>query len=93
MSEPPAARHRSHADVVKRLKRADGHLRKVVRMIEDAQPCADVAQQLQAIESALRSAKQVYIRDHIDHCMDDHVRAGDAGAAVLAEFKQITKYL
>ena len=93
MSEQPAVKHGSHGDVVKRLKRADGHLRKVIRMIDDARPCADVAQQLQAIESALRSAKQVYIRDHIDHCMDEHVKDGDAGAAVLAEFKQIAKYL
>lgn len=91
MSEPSNAVHQSHGDVVRRLKRADGHLRKVVGMIEDGRPCADVAQQLQAIERALRSAKQVYIRDHIDHCMDGHVR--EEAAAVLAEFKQITKYL
>ena len=85
MSEQPVPIHKSHDDVMERLNRADGHLCKVIRMIEDERPCTDVAQQLQAIESALRSAKQVYIRDHIDHCMD--------AAAVLAEFKQITKYL
>ena len=79
--------------MVRRLKRAEGHLRKTIRMIEDERPCADVAQQLQAIEAALRSAKQVYIRDHIDHCMDEHVKDGAAAGAVLAEFKQITKYL
>ena len=93
MSEPPVSVHRTHGDVVKRLKRADGHLRKTIRMIEERRPCADVAQQLQAIESALRSAKQVYIRDHIDHCMDEHVKDGAAAAGVLAEFKQISKYL
>ena len=49
--------------------------------------------QLQAIESALRSAKQVYIRDRIDRCLDDRVRDGAAAAAVLAEFKQIAKFL
>ena len=93
MSERPVSRHQSHGGVVGRLKRAGGHLRKVIQMIEDERPCADVAQQLQAIESALRSAKQVYIRDHIDHCMDEHVKDGAAAAAVLGEFKQITKYL
>ena len=93
MSEPPVSVHRTHGDVVKRLKRADGHLRKTILMIEEGRPCADVAQQLQAIESALRSAKQVYIRDHIDHCMDEHVKDGAAAGAVLAEFKQIAKYL
>ena len=85
--------HQSHGDVVNRLKRADGHLRKVISMIEDERPCTDVAQQLQAIESAIRNAKQLFIRDHIDHCMDEHVIDGPAGASVLAEFKQITKYL
>lgn len=93
MSENPVSVHRSHGDVVKRLRRAEGHLRKTIRMIEDERPCPDVAQQLQAIESALRSAKQVYIRDHIDHCMDEHVKDGAAAAAVLTEFKQISKYL
>ena len=93
MPEKADSVHRSHGDVVKRLKRAEGHLRKATRMIEEERPCADVAQQLQAIESALRSAKQVYIRDHIDHCMDEHVKDGVAAAAVLAEFKQISKYL
>ena len=33
------------------------------------------------------------VRDHIDHCMDEHVKDGAAAAAVLAEFKQIAKYL
>ena len=88
-----AGMHHSHTDVVNRLKRADGHLRKVIAMIEDGRACNDVAQQMQAIESAVRNAKQIFIRDHIDHCMDDHMKSGKAAAAVLEEFKQITKYL
>ncbi|MCB2099702.1 MAG: metal-sensing transcriptional repressor [Rhodobacterales bacterium] len=88
-----AGTHTSHADVVKRLNRADGHLRKIVAMIEEGRPCVDVAQQLAAVEAAVRKAKQVYIRDHIDHCMDGQMKAGPKPAAVLAEFKDITKYL
>lgn len=86
-------KHHSHTGVVNRLKRADGHLRKVISMIEEERPCIEVGQQLQAIESAIHNAKQIFIRDHIDHCMDDHVKDGKAAAAVLSEFKQITKYL
>lgn len=62
-------------------------------MIDDERPCSDVAQQLQAVEAAIRSAKQVFIRDHIDHCLEDQVKDGPAAAAVLADFKQISKYL
>lgn len=83
--------HQSHEEVIKRLKRADGHLRKIISMIESERPCADVAQQLQAVESAVRNAKRVFIRDHIDHCLDDRLGAG--ASEVVADLKSISKYL
>jgi len=85
--------HTSHGDVVKRLKRADGHLRKIVEMIEQGRRCTEVAQQLAAVEAAVHKAKQVFIRDHIDHCLDGSLQGGAEGRAVLAEFKEISKYL
>ena len=63
--------HASHPKVVSRLKRADGHLRAVITMIEEGRSCLDIAQQLQAVESALRNAKQALIHDHMDHCLTD----------------------
>jgi DNA-binding FrmR family transcriptional regulator len=48
--------HRTHPDIVKRLRRADGHLQKVISMIEEGRPCLDLAQQLHAVESAGREA-------------------------------------
>lgn len=85
--------HASHEDVAKRLKRAEGHIRKVVSMIEEGRACVDVAQQLAAVEAAVREAKRMLIRDHIDHCLDG-VAGPDADAkAMLAEFKAISKYL
>ena len=85
--------HSSHSDVVKRLKRADGHLRKIISMIEDGRPCLDVAQQMAAVEAALHQAKQVYIRDHIDNCLDGQLVGGPEAKAAVSEFKAITKYL
>jgi uncharacterized protein len=86
--------HASHPDIVKRLKRAGGHLNKIIGMIEDGNPCLDLAQQLQAVENAIDNAKKALIHDHIDHCLDRSVkRPGRAGRAALAEFKAITKYL
>lgn len=77
--------HASHANVVSRLKRAEGHLRSVISMIEEGRPCLDVAQQLQAVEGAVRNAKQALIHDHMDHCLDgDHDRE---------ELKAISRYL
>ncbi len=81
-------RHQSHPRIVARLKRAEGHLNAVVAMIEAGRPCLDVAQQLQAVESAIRSAKQTLIHDHVDHCLD-----ADGTEADREELKAITRYL
>ena len=81
--------HHTHPDIVKRLKRAEGHLRSIIEMIEEGRSCADIAQQMQAVERAVCQAKRAMIQDHIDHCLDGI--AGSRGA--LAEFKEISKYL
>lgn len=85
MSKPHT--HASHPKIVTRLKRAEGHLRAVIAMIEEGRPCLDVAQQLQAVESAVRNAKQTLIHDHMDHCLD----ADDSGDR--SELKAISRYL
>jgi len=46
-------RHASHPAIVERLKRAEGHRRSVVAMIEAGKPCLDIAQQLEAVERPL----------------------------------------
>ena len=86
--------HASHPEVIKRLKRAEGHLRSVVQMMEDGRACLDLAQQLQAIEKAVAAAKRTLIHDHVDHCLAQ-AAAGTAeqSRAALAEFRDITKYL
>ncbi|MEO5349898.1 MAG: metal-sensing transcriptional repressor [Magnetococcus sp. YQC-3] len=63
-------RHACHPDIVARLKRASGHLLKVIAMIDAGENCDDVAQQLQAVSSALTTAKRQYVTDHIEHCLD-----------------------
>jgi uncharacterized protein len=44
--------HQHHPEVIKRLKRADGHLQVIIKMIEEGRSCVQLAQQLQAVESA-----------------------------------------
>ncbi|WP_137909970.1 MULTISPECIES: metal-sensing transcriptional repressor [unclassified Burkholderia] len=86
--------HESHPDIIKRLKRAEGHLRSVIAMLEEARPCVEIAQQLQAVESAVGNAKRVLVHDHIDHCLDHAIRAGEQSAdTAMSELKAITKYL
>lgn len=81
-------RHASHPQLSARLKRAEGHLRSVIGMIEDGRPCLDIAQQLQAVEKAVRNAKQALIHDHMDYCLDEESSESDR-----AELKAISRYL
>ena len=86
--------HQSHQDIVKRLKRAEGHLRSVIGMIEEGRSCLDLAQQLHAVEKAISEAKKTLIHDHIDHCLDVAANGqGKPAHDVLNEFKAISKYL
>ena len=92
MAEPHT--HQSHPEVVKRLKRAAGHLQGVIEMIEAGRPCLDLAQQLHAVEAAIANAKRTLIHDHLEHCLDHVVGAVPrADRGPIEEFKAITKYL
>ncbi len=86
--------HASHPDIIKRLKRAAGHLNSTISMLEAGRGCLDIAQQLQAVESAISNAKKTLVHDHIDHCLEDSVRKGSQSVDdTIREFKSITKYL
>lgn len=86
--------HASHSDIIKRLKRAHGHLNAVIGMIEEGRACTDLAQQLHAVESAISNAKRELIQDHMEHCLADGVQEGGKDArTALTEFKLLAKYL
>jgi DNA-binding FrmR family transcriptional regulator len=88
------ATHTSHPAIIKRLKRAEGHLKSIIGMLEDGRSCLDIAQQLQAVQSAVGNAKKTLVHDHVDHCLERQVRS-DANSAkdALKELKEISKYL
>jgi uncharacterized protein len=86
------ARHLNHPQILVRLKRAQGHLRAVIGMMEADRECLDLAQQLHAVEAAIGSAKRELIHDHIENCLE---APGDGAgpAQLLQELKAIAKYL
>jgi DNA-binding FrmR family transcriptional regulator len=81
-------KHQSHVGIRKRLKRAEGHLRSTIRMIETGRPCLDLSQQLHAVESAISNAKKELIHDHMEHCLDSM-----EPKQALQEMRALTKYI
>ena len=93
MSDRPHL-HETHPEIIKRLKRAGGHLGGVIDMIEAGRSCLEIAQQLQAVEKAISQAKKILIQDHLDHCLEEAVGAlPREQRRPIDEFKEITKYL
>ena len=86
--------HKTHPEVLKRLRRAHGHLAKVMEMLEDGVDCLMVAQQLQAVVNAVNNAKTLHVQDHIEHCLEETLHKDKHNTAVnIKSFKEIAKYL
>ncbi|HJV01419.1 MAG TPA: metal-sensing transcriptional repressor [Burkholderiaceae bacterium] len=86
--------HTNHPDILKRLKRALGHLKSTIEMLENDRDCLDIAQQLHAVEKAITNAKKALVHDHIDHCLEHAAKKGTRNVEeTVREFREITKYL
>ena len=86
--------HASDPEVRRGLKQAAGHLASITEMLIDGRSCLDLAQQLQAVESTIRTVKRALIHDHMEHCIADAVgEGGMTSEQAIREFKQLTKYL
>jgi DNA-binding FrmR family transcriptional regulator len=81
-------------EVAIRLKRAQGHLARVIEMLETGRPCMELSQQLHAVERAVGNAKKELIKDHIHHCMEETSEAMPREVRdLIREFQGVTKYL
>jgi len=80
--------------VAARLKRAEGHLTRVIEMLEAGRPCMELVQQLHAVEKAIGNAKKELIKDHIHHCVEETSQAMPLEVrSLIKEFQGVTKYL
>jgi CsoR family transcriptional regulator, copper-sensing transcriptional repressor len=59
-----------------RLRRIEGQVRGIQRMIEDDRYCIDVLTQLQAVRAALRKVEDEVLKDHVEHCVHGAIRGG-----------------
>jgi len=64
----------------KRLRRIEGQVRGLQKMIEDDRYCADILTQISSVHEALRSVGRELMRNHLKHCATTAIRAGDADA-------------
>ena len=63
--------------VMRRLKRIEGQVRGLARMVEDDRYCIDVVTQVSAVRAALRRAEEEILADHVAHCVEHAIASGN----------------
>ncbi|HEY8571679.1 metal-sensitive transcriptional regulator [Phenylobacterium sp.] len=63
--------------LLNRLNRIEGQVRGVARMVEEDRYCIDVLTQLQAVRAALARVETEMLKDHLGHCIEGAIVAGD----------------
>ena len=66
------------AAVAARLKRIEGQVGGLQRMVEDDRYCVDILTQINAVRAALHKVEEQVLRDHVSHCVADAFASGDA---------------
>jgi DNA-binding FrmR family transcriptional regulator len=65
----------------KRLRRIEGQVRGLQRMVEEGRYCADVLVQIASVQEALGGVGRILLQDHLRHCTTDAIRSGDPAEA------------
>ena len=71
--------------VHKRLRRIEGQVRGVQRMVDEDRYCISILEQVSAITRALQSVSLLLLDDHLEHCVADAVQSGGDVSAKLSE--------
>lgn len=74
-----------------RLKRVEGQIKAIDRMIEQDVPCEDIIIQINAAKTALHKIGQVVLEGHLNHCVKDGIEHGDA-EKTIADFAKALEY-
>jgi DNA-binding FrmR family transcriptional regulator len=78
--------HRLHAAAVEpelqhkalaRLRRIEGQVRGIHKMVDEGRYCADILVQISSVQEALRGVGKLLMRNHLEHCVTDALRTGD----------------
>jgi DNA-binding FrmR family transcriptional regulator len=78
-------------DTLRRLKTIEGHLRGIIRMVEEDAYCIDVIRQVQAVESALNKVSAQILEGHLNSCVITAIQGEDPAERerVLKEITEV----
>jgi CsoR family transcriptional regulator, copper-sensing transcriptional repressor len=77
---------------IQRLRRIEGQVRGLQKMVEEERYCADIIVQISSVQEALRSVGRALMRNHLQHCASTAIRDGDQERAV-AQYEELLELI
>jgi len=74
-----------------RLKRIEGQVRGIQKMVEEDRYCVDILIQLTAISSALKQVGITILEKHTQHCVSDAIKSGEGDEAIEELMKVVNQ--
>mgnify|MGYP004629859647 FL=1 len=78
--------------VTLRLKRIEGQIRGIIRMIEEDKPCEDILIQIGSAKAALHQTGQIVLQGHMHHCVLDGIESGRKDETMDRLFSAIEQF-
>jgi CsoR family transcriptional regulator, copper-sensing transcriptional repressor len=89
----PVSGYQSHREQIQgRLRRVEGQVRGLQKMIDEDRYCIDVLTQVSAVKAALDGVALLLLHDHTSHCVADAIQAGD-GSEKIRELNEAVERL
>lgn len=80
----------NHA-ILHRLRVAQGHLTRVIKMVEESEYCIDIINQSQAVQAALKRADEVILQNHLETCVAAEIKKGNTKEVVKEVIQVMSK--
>ena len=87
------ATHPKHNELLPRLRRIEGQIRGITRMVEERRYCIDIVQQLTAARRALDQVSLQIMNGHINTCVSEAIRRRDGAEKVNELMRTITRFV
>lgn len=77
--------------IVHRLQIANGHLEKIINMVESDEYCIDIVHQLLAVQAALKKVDEIVLENHLKTCVADSIKKGESDEAIKEVMEVLKK--
>lgn len=93
MEEKRLSKNNDKDAIIKRLKRIEGQVKGIQKMVEEERYCVDILTQISAIRSAINKVGSIILENHMKGCVSQSIKEGDSEEMIDELMKTIDKFV